>query len=87
MKRTSRIYDVSLSLGDGCRPGCLHDSTDASQVEELITLGELTRRAWEKNVQVMIEGPGHMALNGIAKGIPGARRWDDRMARARAALD
>jgi phosphomethylpyrimidine synthase len=59
-------HDVSLSLGDGCRPGCLHDSTDASQVEELITLGELTKQAWEKNVQVMIEGPGHMALNEIA---------------------
>ncbi|WP_419661661.1 ThiC: thiamine biosynthesis protein [Desulfosarcina variabilis str. Montpellier] len=163
-------YDVSLSLGDGCRPGCLHDSTDACQVEELITLGELTKRAWGKNVQVMIEGPGHMALNeisgnmmlekrlchgapfyvlgpvvtdvapgydhitsaiggaiaassgadflcyvtpaehlrlpdledmkegiiatriaahaaDIAKGIPGARQWDDAMARARAALD
>jgi phosphomethylpyrimidine synthase len=61
-----QAHDVSLSLGDGCRPGCLHDSTDASQVEELITLGELTKRAWEKNVQVMIEGPGHMALNEIA---------------------
>ena len=165
-----QAYDVSLSLGDGCRPGCLHDSTDACQVEELITLGELTKRAWEKNVQVMIEGPGHMALNeiagnmmlekrlchgapfyvlgpvvtdvapgydhitsaiggaiaaasgadflcyvtpaehlrlpdledmkegiiatriaahaaDIAKGIPGARQWDDEMARARAALD
>jgi phosphomethylpyrimidine synthase len=165
-----QAYDVSLSLGDGCRPGCLHDSTDASQVEELITLGELTKQAWEKNVQVMIEGPGHMALNeiagnmmlekrlchgapfyvlgpivtdvapgydhitsaiggavaaangadflcyvtpaehlrlpdledmkegimaariaahaaDIAKGIPGARRWDDAMAQARAALD
>jgi phosphomethylpyrimidine synthase len=165
-----QAYDVSLSLGDGCRPGCLHDSTDACQVEELITLGELTQRAWEKNVQVMIEGPGHMALNeiagnmmlekrlchgapfyvlgpivtdvapgydhitsaiggavaaasgadflcyvtpaehlrlpdledmkegiiasriaahaaDIAKGIPGARHWDDAMARARAALD
>ena len=165
-----QAYDVSLSLGDGCRPGCLHDSTDACQVEELITLGELTKQAWEKNVQVMIEGPGHMALNeiganmllekrlchgapfyvlgpvvtdvapgydhitsaiggaiaassgadflcyvtpaehlrlpdlddmkegiiatriaahaaDIAKGIPGARRWDDAMARARAALD
>jgi phosphomethylpyrimidine synthase len=59
-------YDVSLSLGDGCRPGCLHDATDACQVEELITLGELTKQAWEKNVQVMIEGPGHMAINEIA---------------------
>ncbi|MBR9987964.1 MAG: phosphomethylpyrimidine synthase ThiC [Desulfosarcina sp.] len=64
-----QAYDVSLSLGDGCRPGCLHDSTDASQVEELITLGELTQLAWEKNVQVMIEGPGHMALNEIAGNI------------------
>jgi len=59
-------YDVTLSLGDGCRPGCLHDATDACQVEELITLGELTKRAWERNVQVMIEGPGHMAMNEIA---------------------
>ena len=59
-------HDVTLSLGDGCRPGCLHDATDASQVEELVTLGELTKRAWERNVQVMIEGPGHMAMNEIA---------------------
>ncbi|MDL2328338.1 phosphomethylpyrimidine synthase ThiC [Desulfosarcina sp. OttesenSCG-928-A07] len=59
-------HDVTLSLGDGCRPGCLHDATDACQVEELITLGELTRRAWEQNVQVMIEGPGHMAMDEIA---------------------
>jgi phosphomethylpyrimidine synthase len=58
-------YDITLSLGDGCRPGSLHDSTDASQVEELIVLGELTRIAWKRNVQVMIEGPGHMALNEI----------------------
>jgi len=58
-------YDVSLSLGDGCRPGSIHDSTDAPQVEELIVLGELTKIAWEKNVQVMIEGPGHMALDEI----------------------
>lgn len=59
-------YDVTLSLGDACRPGSLKDATDASQIEELITLGELTKRAWEKNVQVMIEGPGHMPLNQIA---------------------
>ncbi|MBF0452476.1 MAG: phosphomethylpyrimidine synthase ThiC [Candidatus Magnetomorum sp.] len=59
-------YDVSLSLGDGCRPGSIHDSTDASQIKELIVLGELTKRAWEKNVQVMIEGPGHMSLDEIA---------------------
>ena len=59
-------YDITLSLGDACRPGSIHDSTDAAQVEELIVLGELTRRAWAKNVQVMIEGPGHMAINEIA---------------------
>ena len=61
-----REYDVTLSLGDACRPGCLADATDASQIEELITLGELTKRAWEKDVQIMIEGPGHMPLNQIA---------------------
>ena len=59
-------YDVTLSLGDACRPGCLEDATDVSQLEELLTLGELTRRAWVKNVQVMIEGPGHMPLDQIA---------------------
>jgi phosphomethylpyrimidine synthase len=59
-------YDVTLSLGDACRPGSINDATDASQVEELITLGELTKRAWARNVQVMIEGPGHMAINEIA---------------------
>ena len=59
-------YDITLSLGDACRPGSIHDSTDAAQVEELIVLGELTRRAWARNVQVIIEGPGHMAINEIA---------------------
>ncbi len=59
-------YDVTLSLGDACRPGCLEDASDISQMEELITLAELTRRAWEKNVQVMIEGPGHMPMDQIA---------------------
>lgn len=58
-------YDITLSLGDACRPGAIADSTDASQIKELIELGELTKRAWAKNVQVMIEGPGHMALNEI----------------------
>lgn len=58
-------YDVTLSLGDACRPGSINDATDASQIKELMVLGELTLRAWEKNVQVMIEGPGHMALNEI----------------------
>lgn len=61
-----REYDVTISLGDACRPGSINDATDASQIQELIVLGELTERAWEKDVQVMIEGPGHMALNEIA---------------------
>ena len=61
-----REYDVTMSLGDACRPGCLKDASDISQIQELITLGELTTRAWEKDVQVMIEGPGHMPLDQIA---------------------
>lgn len=60
-----REYDVTMSLGDACRPGCIADASDISQIEELVTLGELTKRAWEKDVQVMIEGPGHMPLNQI----------------------
>ncbi len=62
-------YDVTLSLGDGLRPGCLKDATDAPQIQELIILGELTKRAWERNVQVMIEGPGHVPLNEIEANI------------------
>ncbi|AVD35137.1 phosphomethylpyrimidine synthase ThiC [Clostridioides difficile] len=58
-------YDVTLSLGDACRPGCIKDSTDGVQIQELVVLGELTKRAWERNVQVMIEGPGHMAIDEI----------------------
>lgn len=58
-------YDVTLSLGDALRPGCIDDSSDAAQIKELITLGELTLRAWEKNVQVIIEGPGHMSMDEI----------------------
>jgi phosphomethylpyrimidine synthase len=58
-------YDVTLSLGDGLRPGSLKDATDAPQLQELIFLGELTKAAWEKNVQVMIEGPGHVPLNEV----------------------
>ena len=61
-----REYDVTLSLGDACRPGCLADAGDAAQIEELIVLGELTKRAWAQDVQVMIEGPGHMQLDQIA---------------------
>ncbi len=59
-------YDVTISLGDALRPGCIDDATDAGQIAELIELGNLTLRAWEKNVQVMVEGPGHMAMNEIA---------------------
>ena len=60
-----REYDVTISLGDALRPGCIADSTDAGQISELIELGNLTKRAWEKDVQVMVEGPGHMAMNEI----------------------
>ncbi len=58
-------YDVTISLGDALRPGCIDDATDSGQISELIELGALTERAWEKNVQVMVEGPGHMALGEI----------------------
>jgi phosphomethylpyrimidine synthase len=58
-------YDVTLSLGDGMRPGCLADATDHAQVEELLILGELVQRAWKAGVQVMVEGPGHVPLNQI----------------------
>ena len=61
----AKAYDVTLSLGDGLRPGCLADATDAPQIHELIVLGELTLRAWDKGVQVMIEGPGHVPINQI----------------------
>ncbi|MDF2543512.1 MAG: thiamine biosynthesis protein ThiC [Herbinix sp.] len=59
-------YDVTISLGDALRPGSIHDSTDAGQISELVELGALTKRAWDKNVQVLVEGPGHMAINEIA---------------------
>jgi phosphomethylpyrimidine synthase len=58
-------YDVTISAGDGLRPGCLADASDAAQFAELKTLGELTLRAWEKDVQVMIEGPGHVPFDQI----------------------
>ena len=60
-----RAYDVTISLGDSLRPGCLHDASDRAQFAELETLGELTRRAWEHDVQVMVEGPGHIPLDQI----------------------
>ncbi|MGB9937817.1 MAG: phosphomethylpyrimidine synthase [Methanobacterium sp.] len=61
----AKEYDVTLSLGDGLRPGCLADASDIPQVQELITLGQLVQRARDKGVQVMVEGPGHVPLNQI----------------------
>lgn len=61
-----RTYDCTISLGDALRPGCIDDATDAGQISELIELGYLTERAWAKDVQVMVEGPGHMAMDEIA---------------------
>ncbi|MBF7067537.1 phosphomethylpyrimidine synthase ThiC [Campylobacter volucris] len=60
-----REFDVTLSLGDALRPGCTHDASDGAQIAELIELSLLTKRAWANDVQVMIEGPGHMAINEI----------------------
>ena len=60
-----REYDMTISLGDGARPGCLADAGDLLQIEELVRLGELTQRAWDKDVQVMVEGPGHVPLNQV----------------------
>jgi phosphomethylpyrimidine synthase len=64
-----REHDVSISLGDSLRPGCLHDASDRAQFAELDTLGELTRRAWERDVQVMVEGPGHVPLDQIGPNV------------------
>ena len=65
----AKEYDVTLSLGDGLRPGCLADATDKAQIHELKVLGELTKRAWAAGVQVMVEGPGHLPLNAIQKNV------------------
>jgi phosphomethylpyrimidine synthase len=65
----ARKHDVTLSLGDGLRPGCLADASDMAQFAELKTLGELTRKAWEKDVQVMVEGPGHIPFDQIAMNV------------------
>ena len=65
----AREYDVTLSLGDSLRPGCLADATDKAQLHELKVLGELTRRAWAKGVQIIVEGPGHLPLNAIRKNV------------------
>lgn len=65
----AKRYDAVLSLGDGFRPGCIADATDRGQIQELIILGELTERAWEAEVQVMIEGPGHVPINQVEANI------------------
>ncbi|MFQ6082124.1 MAG: phosphomethylpyrimidine synthase ThiC [Candidatus Aminicenantia bacterium] len=65
----AKKYDITLSLGDGLRPGSIDDATDRAQIEELLTLGELVKRAWEHGVQVMAEGPGHVPLNQIIMNI------------------
>jgi len=70
-----RRHDVSLSLGDSLRPGCLFDASDEAQLSELKILGELTKRAWEKDVQVMIEGPGHVPLNQIERNMKLEREY------------
>ncbi|MGB5917992.1 phosphomethylpyrimidine synthase ThiC [Arcobacter sp.] len=70
-----RKHDVSLSLGDSLRPGCLFDASDEAQLSELKILGELTKRAWEKDVQVMIEGPGHVPLNQIERNMKLEREY------------
>ena len=67
--KMAKKYDVTLSLGDGLRPGCLKDATDEAQISELKVLGDLTLRAWDEDVQVMIEGPGHIPLDQIEKNV------------------
>ena len=67
-------YDVTISLGDSCRPGCLYDSNDATETAEMIELGKLCKRAWAAGVQVMVEGPGHMALDEIAANMKRQKR-------------
>src|SRR5205085_1727517 len=94
----ARKYDVTLSLGDALRPGSVADANDRAQFAELETLGQLTTRAWAQDVQVMIEGPGHIPMHliaeksaahaaDIARGRPGARDRDDALSRARYAFD
>ena len=69
-----RTYDVTISLGDSLRPGSLHDASDRAQFAELETLGELTRRAWERDVQVMVEGPGHIPMDQIQMNVERMKR-------------
>lgn len=70
-----RAYDITLSIGDGLRPGCIHDANDEAQFAELKTQGELTARAWAKDVQVMNEGPGHVPLNKIPENVAKQAEW------------
>src|SRR5712675_381130 len=70
-------YDVSFSLGDGLRPGCIADASDEAQFAELKTLGELTRIAWKQDVQVMIEGPGHIPMHKIKEQVEKENAWCD----------
>jgi phosphomethylpyrimidine synthase len=65
----ARKYDFTLSLGDGLRPGCIHDATDAAQLQELFILGTLVKRARDKGVQSMVEGPGHVPMHQIAANV------------------
>ena len=60
---------MTISLGDGLRPGCQHDASDSAQLSELMVLGDLTKRAWSKNVQVMVEGPGHIPLHEVVMNV------------------
>ena len=69
-----RAHDVTISIGDALRPGCIDDSSDAGQISELIEIGHLTKRAWDADVQVLVEGPGHMAMNEIAANMQREKR-------------
>jgi phosphomethylpyrimidine synthase len=77
ISKVMKKYDVSYSLGDGLRPGCIADASDEAQFAELRTLGELTRKAWEHDVQVMIEGPGHVPLDKIKEQVDKEVEWCD----------
>jgi phosphomethylpyrimidine synthase len=70
-----RRYDVTISLGDGLRPGSIADANDAAQLAELRVLGQLTQRAWEKSVQVMVEGPGHIPLHLLEENVRLQQEW------------
>jgi len=77
-RRSAKIFkkhDVSFSFGDGLRPGCIADASDQAQFAELKVLGELTTKAWEHDVQVMIEGPGHVPLDKIKEQVDKEMEW------------